>query len=301
MTRRTVALCTPVLSFAFLSVLVVTQSARAGEAPDTGSTAPFFALINCTQCEKYATPQAQAGVLKELGYAGVGPSGTAGIPEMLEALDEHGLKMVALYVGANLDADKPKYDPKLPEVIKQLKGRDTFVWLYILSSQFKPSSPDGDPQAVALVREIAEMAEQSGIRVALYPHTWFYVQRVEDAVRVAEKVDRPNVGVTFNLCHWLKLDEPSSMKRLMELALPHLFLVTINGADADADDWDRLIQPLDRGSFDVYRFLKTLKDLGYTGPVGLQCYGVPGDKYENLKRSMDAWKKLSERLAAKAD
>jgi len=270
---------------------------RADDAPAKGLANPFFVLSNCVQCENYPTPEAQAQVLDELGYAGIAPSGTGGVDQMLAALDKHGLKLYALYVGANLDPDQPKYDPKLPEVIKTLKGRQTFIWLYVLSRKFKPSSSDGDTQAVALVREIAETAEESGIRVALYPHTGFYVARVEDAVRVAEKVDRPNVGVTFNLCHWLKLDEPSSMKRLAELALPRLFLVTINGADHDGDGWDRLIQPLDRGSFDVYGFLKTLKDLGYTGPVGLQCYGVPGDKHENLKRSIQAWHKLSERLA----
>jgi len=297
MRTRTKAASAVVLFFLGWSVLAVILPAQAEEGSNQGLPNPFFALINCTQCEQYATPEAQAGVLKELGYAGIGPSGESGIPEMLQALDAHGLKMFALYVGANLDPDQPKYDPKLPEAIRQLKGRQTFIWLYLRSSKFQPSSSDGDPEAVAVVREIAEMCQQSGLRVALYPHTWFYVQRVEDAVRVAEKVDRPNVGVTFNLCHWLKLDEPSSMKRLMELALPRLFLVTINGADHDADDWDRLIQPLDRGSFDVYSFLKTLKDLGYTGPVGLQCYAVPGDKYENLKRSMDAWQTLSKRLA----
>ena len=53
-------------------------------------------------------------------------------------------------------------------------------------------------------------------------------------------------------------------------------MVSINGAD-HTGGWDRLIQPLDRGEFDVYGFLKTLRDLGYTGPIGLQCYMVPGD------------------------
>ncbi len=290
-TAHAVSLC-----FVALSLVVGVLSAKAGEPAKKGPDNPFFALSNCSQCEKYPTPEAQARVLQELGYAGIGPSGTSGIPEMLEALDKHGLKMVALYVGANLDLDKPKYDSKLPEVIKQLEGRDTFIWLYVLAGKFKPSSTDGDSQAVAVVREIAGMAERSDLRVALYPHAGFYVQRVEDAVRVAEKVDRKNVGVTFNLCHWLRLDEPSSMKRLVELARPHLFLVTINGADHDGESWDRLIQPLDRGSFDVYGLLKTLKEIGYTGPVGLQCYGVPGDKYENLKRSIEAWRKLSEKL-----
>jgi hypothetical protein len=33
---------------------------------------------------------------------------------------------------------------------------------------------------------------------------------------------------------------------------------------ADNTGWDRYIQPLDKGSFDVAAFLKTLKELGYT-------------------------------------
>lgn len=37
-----------------------------------------------------------------------------------------------------------------------------------------------------------------------------------------------------------------------------------------------------------------LKELGYEGPIGLQCYGIGGDTREHLARSMAAWKQLSE-------
>jgi len=50
---------------------------------------------------------------------------------------------------------------------------------------------------------------------------------------------------------------------------------------------------LDRGSFDVRQLLKALNELGYTGPIGLQGYGIGGDVYENLKRSMEAWRRFS--------
>jgi len=143
------------------------------------------------------------------------------------------------------------------------------------------------------------MAAKSGLRVALYPHTGFWVERVEDAIRVAEKVDRKNVGVTFNLCHWLRTDDETNMKSLIKSAMPHLFVVSINGADSGGKDWKQLIQTLDRGSFNILRFLKALKKSGYTGPIGLQGYGIGGDAYENLKRSMSAWRKLSEKIAAK--
>ena len=62
-------------------------------------------------------------------------------------------------------------------------------------------------------------------------------------------------------------------------------------------DWDRLIQTLDRGSYDVGRVVKALRRAGYNGPIGLQCYGIPGDNRENLKRSMKAWREIRSRSA----
>ncbi len=258
---------------------------------------PFFVLSNGVADEKHATPESQAAMLAELGFDGIGPSGTQSIPAMLAALDQHKLKLHALYVGANVDPDQPKYEPGLPEAIGQLKGRDTFVWLYARSSKLKPGSSDGDVRAVEIVREIAAMAEASGLKVALYPHTGFYVESVQDAVRIARKADRPSVGVTFNLCHWLKVEGDRNLELRLEEARPYLFVVTINGADSGGTDWNRLIQPLDRGDFDHLRLLRILKAQGFRGPIGLQCYAVPGDKRENLERSMAAWRALQARLA----
>jgi sugar phosphate isomerase/epimerase len=237
----------------------------------------------------------QAEMLKDLGYAGIGYTGTQGIPEMLDALDRQGLKMFSIYVGVNIGTDPPAYDPHLQQAVRALKGRDTVIWLTVTG---RPPDGKSDDRAVAAVRHVADLAEEAGLRVALYPHVGFYVARVEDSVRVAERADRRNVGASFNLCHWLKLDDEKNMVPLINKAMPYLFMVSINGADREGD-WDRLIQTLDRGEFDVFNFLKTLKELGYTGPIGLQCYNIRGDIRQNLKRSMDAWQGLCARMAAK--
>jgi hypothetical protein len=81
--------------------------------------------------------------------------------------------------------------------------------------------------------------------------------------------------------------------------MPHLMLVSINGADPDGN-WDRLIQTLDRGDYDVYAVLVKLRRFGYDGPVGLQCYQVPGDRRENLKRSIEAWEGFVKRMDPQA-
>ena len=44
------------------------------------------------------------------------------------------------------------------------------------------------------------------------------------------------------------------------------------------DDWDRLIQTLDHGSFGVRGFLKTLESMSYQGPIGHQRYNVKEDQ-----------------------
>lgn len=258
---------------------------------------PFFAFDNGTGRDQKVPPEEQAKMLKELGYAGIGYTGTQHIPEMLKALDDRGLKMFSTYVGACVDANKPPYEPGLKTAVEQLKGRDTLIWLFVTGGT--PSSADADDRAVAIIREIADMAETAGLRVALYPHVGMYVARVEDAVRLVKKVDRKNVGASFNLCHFLKLDDEKNLEQRLKEAAPYLFVVSVNGADGGETNpmgWNRLIQTLDRGSFDVGRVLKILEELRYAGPVGLQCYAIPGDCRENLMHSMDGWRKLCDRV-----
>ncbi len=259
---------------------------------------PFFAFDNGTGGQ--AVPFAeQAKMLKELGYDGIAYSGTRRIPEMLRALDSQGLKMLSIYVGANVDPGAPPYDAGLPAAIGELKGRDVQIWLFVLGKG--PAGEAADQRAADIVRELAELAEPAGLRVALYPHVGFYVARVEDALRVVRRVGRKNVGVCFNLCHFLRLEDAQHLEARLAQARPHLLAVSINGADAGPPGqlgWDRLIQTLDRGTFDVGRVLKALKRLDYRGPIGLQCYAIPGDRRENLRRSIEAWRKLVAQVAA---
>ena len=249
---------------------------------------PFFAMDTGTKDAKHQTAAAQVAMLKELGYAGCDHTGCAGLAEKLAALDEHGLRLFAVYLGVWVEPDSGKYDAALPEAIKLLKGRDVILWLSMMSRTYGASSPEGDRRAVEVIREIADMAREYGVRVALYPHINTWLERVDDAVRVAKQVARDNVGVTFNLFHWLRVDDEENMRAVLELALPHLYVVTINGSSHEGS-----IETLDRGSFDLRALLGTLKDLGYAGPIALQGYGIGGDVHENLSRSMAAWRKLA--------
>ena len=260
-------------------------------APDNAKGLPnrFFAFDN--GLNGIADPPK---VLKELGYAGMGASGLR-IAGLVKQYQQAGLKVVSTYIGCQVDKS-PAYDPYLQEAVRELKGTGVVLWLTIQGGR----RGEDDEKAAAIVREIAGLAAASDLRVALYPHTGFYVATTADALRVAKRVDRPNVGVSINLCHELMTDQGPKLDATIREAMPHLFMVSINGADDKQPGfgWDHLIQPLGRGNYDVGQFLKKLVAAGYRGPIGLQCYAVAGDKAENLAQSMKAWRAYSAQVAA---
>jgi sugar phosphate isomerase/epimerase len=257
---------------------------------------PFFPFCIDWHDAKKRGYAEQAVMLKELGYEGVGHIFLDGVAERLKTLDDAGLKLFQITMNVDVAPGKKPYDAKFKEVLGLIKGRH--VQFCLLLNGMPRSDPSVDPHAVEILREMSDLAQDSGAQLLLYPHQGSWVERIEDSVRVAEKVNRPNVGVMFNLCHWLRVDKQRDYKPLLVQAMPRLWAISICGADEldPKPGWEHYIQPLDKGTFNVGLLLKTLKELGYKGPIGLQCYGIGGDAREHLARSLAAWQKLSENL-----
>jgi sugar phosphate isomerase/epimerase len=257
---------------------------------------PFFAMnFEHIDAKISSSPEAQAKLLKELGYDGklyLGQVG--GIKEACAALDSQGLEMFAAAV---LSYDIP-IDPggsipaSLKDAIPLLKGRKTLLLIQFQSKVLPGSSSAGDARAVELGRELADFARPCGVRIAIYPHQKIWCERIDHATRIARQCDRKNLGVCFNLSHWLWTDPHGDLDALVRAAMPHLFVVTINGTSPEGT-----LETLDRGSYDVAGFLKPFLAAGYRGPIGLQCVSIQGDAHDNLTCSMAAWKKISVRLA----
>ena len=271
-------------------------AATAAPAPAAASARlPFFAFENCLKLP----PAELAATLKDLGYDGLSASGYEVAP-LLRELHARGLKLYNTYLTPQFDDATNALTEPVRKLIDDLQGSGAALWIAPTKvtkagQAFAKSSPDGDKVALARLKEIADYAEPRGVKIALYPHTWFWLERVEDGVRLADKLNRPGVGATFNLCHWLKVEGDRDPLPVLKSALPRLFFVSLNGADAGdtrKQDWNQLIQTLDQGSYDVAGFVRQLREIGYAGPVGLQCFNLKGDPKDNLTRSMAAWRKL---------
>ena len=257
--------------------------------------AAFFAMDTAARLE----PAEGAHVLADLGYAGLGgrPSTASAHAKALQA---KGLVFFNGYHVTNFAYDQTDLPPDLLKAVDDLAGTGGALWLAINKVQFPagllPRPEYGDTIVVPQLKRLVAYAGPKGVKVSLYPHAGFWAARFETCVRVAAKVESPSLGVTFNLCHWLKVEgSERDPLPLIKDALPRLNFVTVNGADTGDTQklgWDRLIQPLGRGSYDVGAFVAKVRGVGYRGPFGFQGYGIKMDSKELLKETMAGWKKM---------
>lgn len=272
------------------AALIVAALLLSGGLAVSAPAPEFFAFCMDTHDARQRDLPAQAQMLKELGYDGLGHLWLDRLQERVQTVDAAGLKLFMVTLNVDIAPGKTPYDTRLKELLPLLKGRK--VQITVLMNGGKPSDSTLDDRAVEILRELGDLAAPFDVGIVLYPHVECWLEKVEDADRVARKTARPNVNVMFNLCHWLRVSESRDYRSVLKQVMPRLKMVSINGAD-DRDPqpgWARYIQPLGRGSFDNRALLATLDELGYRGPVGLQCYGLPGDARDHLAESMKAWR-----------
>jgi sugar phosphate isomerase/epimerase len=254
---------------------------------------PLYVFENGLQTIAALTDRVK--LLKDLGYVGLEAHlDHARLPRLLEALDQQGLELNAVYVLPWLEQP---LDRQLGESIGRLKGRPTRIELAIRSRQWKqPSDPRGDTQAINLLRQVSDLCADSGPVATVYPHAGFWSEKVDDGVRLARQLHRANVGTGFNLVHWYWVKQTRPLATVLREAAPHLMSLSINNGQRNG----REISPLDKGDYDLLGYLRLVREIGYTGPVGLQCYSIKDPAEVHLKRSMVAWQKLRAALGVAA-
>ena len=244
----------------------------------------------------------QAALVKKIGYTAIGGHTGEDYFARRASLDKNGLNMPELYYGFNLEENgETSYKVGLKEIIKDSKDRDLIVTLFLNAQSFMKNKEEGDPLMAKGIRELADFAADYNVKIAIYPHVNNYCEESAHSVKLAKMVDRKNVGVIFNLCHYLKVEGEEGWKEKVVDAIPYLFMTSIHGADSGNTKergWDTLIQPLGEGTFDVYGLVKLLRDNEYDGLFGLQCYNIKQDFDAALTKSMNTWQSFKKQYAS---
>jgi len=270
-------------------------AARSDEAAPHKAANPFYAMDTSFRGD-IPSLEKRLDLLKELGYSGVAwtEASPAAVKKVADECAKRGLKIHAIYCSARVTPEGDiAWSPMLPQIMSALEGHGSVIWLHLGGKGPAFDALTGKEPMIPKFRELSAEAEKLGQTVAIYPHVGEWTERVQDAVKVAKAVDRKAFGVTFNLCHCLAKGDEVRIAELLTDAGPYLKTVTINGADSKGKGWDQLIQPLDKGSYDVGVVLRTLKKMDYQGPIGFQGYGIRGDTRAILVPTIEAWKRLA--------
>jgi sugar phosphate isomerase/epimerase len=273
---------------------VASAESVAGD-PESGN--PFYAMDTGFQ-RAGLSPDQQLELVRELGFAGIAWHEQSPREAQAAALqaEQHGLKMFAIYCAAQVSPDGGlTFSPELPALMNALRGHGTIIWLHLGGKGPAFDTLTGSEPLIGQLRMLSGLAVTNDLRVALYPHVGEWTARFSDATKVAKLVGHARFGVTFNLCHALAMGDERKIPELLEAAGTLLTTVTINGADSGVDglNWARLIQPLNKGSYDLGIVLRTLKEIRFQGPIGFQGYGITGDARSILEPTMTEWRRLT--------
>ena len=254
---------------------------------------PFYCFGNAMSLPNAPKSfEEQAALVKKIGYNAISGSGVENYFEFRKALDQEGLKLPEIYIELNIDQGIALGETKLKKIIRDSKDRDLLITLPISSKLYKNNQLEGDVKLVEILTDLADYAALYDVKLAIYPHFSNYCESIDHALKIASMAGRSNIGIVFNLCHFLKVEGQDKIEAAVTKAMPYLMMVSICGADSGDTknmDWNRLIQPLGSGSFNTYDFIKLVKDKGYNGIVGLQCYNIKVDAQAALFQSLATW------------
>ncbi len=206
----------------------------------------------------------------------------------IETMQRHGIEITAWWFPGGLNDTARK-------ILECLERHKVKTQLWISMGDPAPQAPQaGKVQAAAAaIRPIAEAAAKIGCSVALYNHGgWF--GEPENQVAIVEQLKMPNVGIVYNFHHGH--GHIARLPELLRKMQPHLLAINLNGMVIDGDKVGKKILTLGEGDQEL-AMLKTIRDSGWRGPVGILDHRPETDSEETLRANLAGLDKLRRQLA----
>lgn len=240
------------------------------------------------------TPDQRAAMLQDLGFKKFAydwrlehiPS----FSDEIRALKEHDIQLASVWIWVDTDTGKmfDEGTETLLDIIKQNNVRTDF-WVGFSNKHFDGLSEEAKLQkAVASVSYIQNRARELRCTVSLYNHGDWFGEPLNQ-VSIIEKMGSNDVGIVYNFHHaHLQVKE---FPTLLSKMLPYLKTVNLNGMKIDGPK----ILTIGEGDQEA-AMLKTLKDSGYAGALGIICHIETEDAKVVLERNVNGLKSLLERM-----
>jgi 4-hydroxyphenylpyruvate dioxygenase len=154
----------------------------------------------------------------------------------------------------------------------------------------------GDEQlAAAQLRQLGDVAEQFGVRVAYEALAWGrFVDGYEAAARIVRLADHPRIGLCLDSFHILS--KGHSPEAIETIPADKIFFVQMADApllSLDVLSWSRHHRLFPgEGGFDLGAFMAHLVRTGYDGPVSLEIFNDTFRQSDPLATAIDARRSL---------
>ncbi len=228
----------------------------------------------------------RAAMLKELGLSRFAWDWRAEhvpqLPHEIEVMRAHGISMDAVWIWLDGDDFSSSFGNANDTIIQTVgkTGLQTDYWVSF-PGRYLDSLPEDERLAFAVesIGRLANVAAEQGCRVSLYNHgSWFGDPR--NQVRIIEALQMDNVGIVYNFHHaHPQLDE---FPLLLEIMLPHLYTVNLNGMHADGPK----ILTIGQGESEQW-MLQLLKESGFEGTIGILSHRDDADARVILQANLE--------------
>lgn len=236
------------------------------------------------------SPEERADMLKGLGFSQFAYDWRlkhlSTLSDEIKALKNRGIKLASVWVWIDTDTGKIFDDAneRLLDIIKQNNVK-TDLWLGFSNKHFEGLTDEQKlEKAVASVSYIQNRAKELGCTISLYNHGDWFGEPLNQ-VRIIEKSGLKDVGIVYNFHHaHLQVKE---FPQLLSRMLPYLRTVNLNGMRIDGPK----ILTIGEGD-EEQGMLKTLKESGYDGSIGIICHIETEDAKVVLQRNIDGLKSI---------
>ncbi|MFE9859103.1 TIM barrel protein [Streptomyces sp. NPDC005780] len=166
----------------------------------------------------------------------------------------------------------------------------------LVCSNVSVHARDDDALAAAQLRELAELADEYGIRVAYEALAWGrHVNTYDHAWRIVQAADHPALGICLDSFHILaRGSDPAGFA-----AIPGEKIFFVQLADAplmgmDVLQWSRHYRLFPgQGDFDLAEFVRSVVRSGYDGPLSLEVFNDVFRQADSGSTAIDARRSLT--------
>ena len=120
--------------------------------------------------------EAQAQLIKRLGFDGLAGHEEETYHELRVALDKVGLEMPEIYIRLDVVDGKISYNSELKNIMEDSRDRKLLVTLHLHADEYMNNKKEGDKLFVTRLRELADFGKPFNIQFAVYPHVNFYCE-----------------------------------------------------------------------------------------------------------------------------